>query len=147
MEYVFTTDRIRKSDLRRNINAFVGNLQEGEPAGSAKSHVFETKQILKGKPIKIDLLFSHRTAIAPVDPTGNQNPTSNLPGLKAGEYLLVLQQEEVTSSFAVSLFGLSVTPEKTFNHFILCDGEQHAAWPVDSPHAAYIRQFLKLLEQ
>jgi len=30
MEYVFTTDRIRKSDLRKNINTFIGNLQEDE---------------------------------------------------------------------------------------------------------------------
>ena len=133
--------------IKNNPLIVVGNLQEGEPTGSARSHVFETKQILKGKPIRIDVLFSHRTAIAPVDPTANQNPTGNLPGLKAGEYLLVLQREEITSSFAVSLFGLSVTPEKTFNHFILRDGEQHAAWPVDSPQAAYIRQFLKLVEQ
>ena len=125
----------------------VGNLQKGEQTGSARSHLFETNQILKGKPIKIDVLFSHITAVAPIDPTANQNPPGNLPGLDAGEYLLVLQQEEVISSFAVSLFGLSVTPEKTFNHFIVRDGEQHAAWPVDSPQAAYIRQFLTLVGQ
>ena len=124
----------------------VGNLQKGEQTGSARSHLFETNQILKGKPIKIDVLFSHITAVAPIDPTANQNPPGNLPGLDAGEYLLVLQQEEVTSSFAVSAFGLSVTPEKTFNHFILRDGKQHAAWPADSPQAAYIRQFLTLVQ-
>jgi hypothetical protein len=41
------------------------------------------------------------------------------------------EQVEVISSFAVSSFGLRVTPEKTFNHFILRDGEQHAAWPLN----------------
>ncbi len=124
----------------------MGKLQDGEPTGSARSHLFETSQILKGKPIKIDVLFSRITAVAPVDPTAMQNPTGNLPRLNTGEYLLVLQQEEVSNSFAVSIFGMSVTPEKTFNHFILCDGEQHAAWPVDSPQAAYIRQFLTIVQ-
>ena len=131
--------------IKNNPLIVVGKLQEGEPTGSASSHLFELSQILKGKPIKIDVLFSHMITVAPVDPTANQHPAGNLPGLKAGEYLLVLQQEEVISSFAVSLFGLSVTPEKTFNHFILRDGQQHAAWPVDSPQAAYIRQFLALV--
>jgi hypothetical protein len=121
-------------------------LQAGEPRGSANSHLFKTSQVLKGKPDKIDVLFSHITAVAPIDPIGNQNPTGNLPKLNAGEYLLVLQPEEVINSFAVSAFGLSVTPEKTFNHFIVRDGKQHAAWPVNSPQAAYIRQFLTLLQ-
>jgi serine/threonine protein kinase len=124
----------------------VGKLQEGEPTGIANSHAFETIQVLKGKSIKIDVLFSHITAVAHVDPTANQDPTGNLPKLNAGEYLLVLQQEEVISSFAFSAFGLSITPEKTLNHFILRDGQQHAAWPVDSPQAAYIRQFLTLVQ-
>lgn len=132
--------------IKNNPLVVVGTLQEGEPTGSARSHLFELSQILKGKPIKINALFSHMTAVAPVDPIANQNPAGNLPILKAGEYMLVLQQEEVTSSFAVSLFGLNVTPEKTFNHFILRDGEQHAAWPVDSPQAAYIRQFLTFVQ-
>lgn len=132
--------------VQNNPLIVVGKLQEGEPTGSARSHLFETNQILKGKPIKIDVLFSHTTATAPVDPSMNQNPTSNLPNLEPGEYLLVLQQEEVVSSFAVSVFGLSVTPEKTFNQFILLDGGQHAAWLVGSPQAAYIRQFLTLIQ-
>jgi serine/threonine protein kinase len=124
----------------------VGKLQEGEPTGSAMSHLFEASQILKGKPITIDALFSNVATIDPVDPIANQTPTSNLPRLNAGEYLLVLEQKEVISSFAVSAFGLSVTPERTFNHFILRDGQQHAAWPVDSPQTAYIRQFLTLVQ-
>lgn len=124
--------------LKDNPLVVVGKLQEGEPAGVARSHLFETSRILKGKPIKIDALFSHMTALAPVDPLANQNPGGNLPRLCAGEYLLVLQQEEVISSFAVSVLGLRVTPEKTFNHFIVRDGGQHAAWPLDSPEAAYI---------
>ncbi len=132
--------------VKNNPLIVVGKLQEGEPTGSARSHLFETNQILKGKPIKFDVIFSHTTATAPIDPRVNQNPTSNLPNLDAGEYLLVLQQEEVISTFAVSVFGLSVTPEKTFNYFILCDGGQHAAWLVGSPQAGYIRQFLRLVQ-
>jgi hypothetical protein len=132
--------------IRNNPLVVVGKLQEGEPTGSVNSHLFETSRILKGKPIRIDVLFSHITTVAPVDPSSNQNPTGSLPKLNAGEYLMVLQQEEVISSFAVSAFGLSVTPEATFNHFILRDGQQHAAWPVDSPKAAYIRQFLTLVK-
>ncbi|WP_197168323.1 protein kinase domain-containing protein [Neorhodopirellula pilleata] len=124
----------------------VGKLQEGEPTGSAMSHLFEASQFLKGKPITIDALFSNVAAIDPVDPIANQTPTGNLPRLNAGEYLLVLEQKEVTSSFAVSIFGLNVTPEKTFNRFIIRDGNQHAAWPVNSPQAVYIRQFLTLLQ-
>jgi serine/threonine protein kinase len=132
--------------IKDNPLIVVGKLQEGEPTGSARSHLFETNQILKGKPIKIDVLFSHITAVGPVDPTANQNPAANLPRLNAGEYLLILQQEVVVSSFAVSIFGLSVTPEKTFKHFILRDGQQHAAWTLNSPQAAYIRQFLTLVQ-
>jgi hypothetical protein len=127
--------------IKNNPLIVVGKLQAGEPTGSANSHLFETSQILKGNPNKIDVLFSHIADVAPVDQIANQNPPGNLPRLNAGEYLLVLQPEEVINSFAVSVFGLSVTPEKTFNHFIVRDGNQHAAWPVNSPQAAYIRQF------
>lgn len=132
--------------IKNNPLIVVGKLQEGEPTGSANSHSFKMSQILKGKQDKIDVLFSHITADALIDPSANQNPTGNLPRLNAGEYLLVLQQEEVINSFAVTAFGFLITPEKTFNHFILRDGEQHAAWPVDSPQAAYIRQFLTLVQ-
>jgi serine/threonine protein kinase len=139
-----------KARLERLINnnplVVVGKLHEGQPTGSLNSHLFETKQILKGNPVKINALFSHISAVDPVDPRELQNPAVGLPRLKAGEYLLVLQQEEVSNSFAVSVFGLNITPEKTFNHFILRDGQQHAAWPVDSPQAAYIRQFLTLVQ-
>lgn len=120
----------------------IGKLQAGEPAGSANSHLFETSQILKGKPNKIDVLFSHTTDVAPVDTSSDQNPRGNLPRLNAGEYLLVLQREEVINSFAISAFSLNVTPEKTPDYFIVRDGQQHAAWSVDSPQAAYIRQFV-----
>lgn len=132
--------------IKNNPLIVVGKLQEGESTGSVNSHSFEASQILKGNPNKIDVLFSHITDVDPVDQIANQNPPSNLPRLNAGEYLLVLQQEEVINSFGVSIFGLNVTPEKTFNHFILRDGQQHAAWPVDSPQAAYIRQFLTLVQ-
>ncbi len=104
--------------------------------------MFELSQIFKGRPIKSDVLFSHITAVASADPSANQNPTDNLPSLNAGEYVLVLQPVEAINSFAVTAFGFLITPEKTFNYFILRDGKQHAAWPVDSPQAAYIRQIL-----
>ncbi len=132
--------------IKDNPLIVVGKLKEGEPTGSANSHLFKTSQILKGKPTKINALFSHTTTVGPVDPRANQNPPGNLPQLNAGDYLLVLQQEEVISSFAVSAFGLSVTPEKAFHHFIVRDGNQHAAWPVNSPQAAYVRQFLMLVQ-
>ncbi len=130
----------------------VGKLQAGESTGSNKSHAFELTQILKGRANKIDLLFSHLTDVAPVDLITNQKPPTdqkslgNLPRLNAGEYLLVLQPEEVINSFAISVLGLSVTPEKTFHHFIVSDGKQHAAWPVNSPQAAYIRHILTLVQ-
>jgi serine/threonine protein kinase len=132
--------------VKSNSLIVVGKLQEGQPTGSATSHLFEPHQILKGKPSKIDALFSHITADALIDPSANQNPTGNLPRLNAGEYLLVLQPVETVNSFAVTAFGFLITPEKTFNHFIVRDGEQHAAWPLDSPEAAYIRQILAPVE-
>ena len=133
-----------KSHLERLIKdnplVVVGKLQEGKPTGSTYAHVFTTSQILKGNPVNLNILFSHKTAVAIDGPIANQNTTVGLPQLKAGEYVLVVEAVEVTSSFAVSSFGLLVTPEKTFNHFIVRDGEQHAAWPLDSPEAAYIRR-------
>ncbi|MFN8741927.1 MAG: serine/threonine-protein kinase [Pirellula sp.] len=131
-----------KSRLERLIKdnplVIVGKLQEGKPTGNAYAHVFTTSQILKGNPVKLNILFSHKSVVAPDGPLANQNTTVGLPQLNAGEYVLVVEEVEVISSFAVSSFGLLVTPEKTFNHLILRDGEQHAAWPLDSPEAEYI---------
>lgn len=124
--------------IKDNPLVVVGKLQEGTPTGSTHTHVFTTSQILKGNPVKLNVLFSHETAVAHDGPLANQNTTAGLPQLNAGEYVLVVEAVEVISSFAVSSFGLLVTPEKTFNHFIVRDGEQHAAWPLDSPEAAYI---------
>jgi len=133
-----------KSRLERLIKdnplVVVGKLQEGKPTGNTYAHVFTTSQILKGNPVKLNVLFSHKTAVAPDGPLANQNTTVGLPQLNAGEYVLVVEAVEVIGSFAVSSFGLLVTPEKTFNHFTVRDGEHHAAWPLDSPEAAYIRR-------
>jgi serine/threonine protein kinase len=139
-----------KSRLERLIKdnplVIVGKLEEGKPTGSAHAHVFTTSQIIKGNPLKLNVLLSHMTAGAPDGLLANQNTAVDLPQLNAGEYVLVVEAVEVVSSFAVSSFGLLVTPEKTFNHFIVCDGQQHAAWPLGSPEAAYIRQVLTLVQ-
>jgi|LakMenEpi03Aug12_release.lakeMendotaPanAssembly.Ray.scaffolds.fasta_scaffold84217_3 serine/threonine protein kinase len=126
--------------IKDNPMVVVGTLQEGKPTGNTYAHVFTTSQILKGNPVKLNVLFSHKTAVDTDGPLPNQNTSVGLPQLNAGEYVLVVEAVEVISSFAVSSFGLLVTPEKTFNHFIVRDGEQHSAWPLDSPEAAYIRR-------
>jgi serine/threonine protein kinase len=133
--------------IKDNPLVVVGKLQEGKPAGSAHTHVFTTSQVLKGNPVKLDVLFSHKTVVAPDGLLADQNTTVDLPQLNAGEYVLVVEAVEVVSSFAVSSFGLQVTPEKTFNHFIVRDGEQHAAWPLDSPEAEYIRRASTIADQ
>ncbi|MBL8820104.1 MAG: serine/threonine protein kinase [Planctomyces sp.] len=126
--------------IKDNSLVVVGRLQEGKPTGSAYAHLFETSRILKGKTASLKVLLSHKASVNQDDPLKGQNPAVELPRLSDGEYVLVLRAEEVVNSFSSSFLGIRVTPEQTFNYFILRDGEQHAAWPLESPEAAYVTQ-------
>jgi serine/threonine protein kinase len=132
-----------KSLLKRlvkdNAMVVIGQLHEGMPTGNAFVHLFETSQILKGKIVTLQVLLSHKASVDPDDPLSNQNSATELPQLKAGEYVLILRAEEVISSFRpLNLLGFLVEPEPHFNYFIIRDAENHAAWPVGTPEEQYI---------
>jgi serine/threonine protein kinase len=134
-----------KKLVQDNSLVVIGKLQDGKPTGNAFAHVFAIKQILKGKTAKLNVLLSYKDTLDPDDPLKNSITLVELPRLEAGEYLLILRPEEVISSFTTTLFGFRVTPEQTFNYFVLRDGQQHAAWQLGSPEAEYIRKLFREL--
>lgn len=125
--------------LKNNSLVVVGKLQEGKPTGNAYAHLFETYQILKGKTVTLQVLLSHKASVDHDDPFVNQKPAVQLPPLKEGEYVLVLQAEEVISSFRpLNPLGFLFESEPHFNYFIVRDSENHAAWPKGSLEEQYI---------
>jgi hypothetical protein len=117
----------------------VGKLQEGKPTGNAYAHLFETSQILKGKKVALQVLLSHKSSVDPDDPLANQSPSTKIPQLTVGEYVLILRAEEVVGSFRpINPLSFLFESEPTFNYFVIRDKGNHAAWPIGSPEEQYI---------
>lgn len=132
-----------KSRLERlvkdNSLVVVGKLQEGKPTGNAYAHLFETSQILKGKKVTLQVLLSHKSSVDPDDPLANQSPSTEIPQLTVGEYVLILRAEEVVGSFRpINPLSFLFESEPTFNYFVIRDKGNHAAWPIGSPEEQYI---------
>ncbi len=116
-------------------------LEQAQYTGKLNSHRVQVKKIYKGQTFDVKAVFAHLAFRDDEYLTGNKKPKVQMPELVAGEYLMVLEAEPVTDSMAISSFGFRVTPTPSFNYTIARDGDQHAAWPVDSQQAqTVIRQ-------
>ncbi|MCA9195024.1 MAG: protein kinase [Planctomycetales bacterium] len=138
---------------REATNAALANLVKGNPlvvraavetgqfTGAMNLHRVQVTQSYKGNADDVRAVYAHVTK-ADSEPRGSIDPVEpRMPSLAPGEYVMVLEANPVTSSFAISSFGFRVTPEPTFNYVVVRESEQHAAWPVGSPEAQAIIAF------
>lgn len=116
---------------------FVAAVNLGPARFTGAVHVHEAKvtKMYKGQP-KTSSVFAmiHRDKTAP--PLPGQAPVNPLPQIAPGDYVVVLERQEVINSFPRPAAG------KTYNYTIKHDKLSHFAWEKDSPEAQYLRELL-----
>lgn len=100
-------------------------------------HVHEAKvtKMFKGQP-KTSSLFAMINRDKTALPLAGQAPVNPLPQIAPGDYVVVLERQEVINSFPLPAAG------KTYNYFIKHDQLSHFAWEKDSPEGQYLRELL-----
>ncbi len=124
--------RLEKAVADSDLVAAV-NLGPARFTGAVHVHEAKATKIYKGQP-KMSSVFAmiHRDKTAP--PPAGQAPVNPLPKIAPGDYIVVLERHEVTSSLPAA--------GKTYNYTIKHDKLSHFAWEKDSPEAQYLRELL-----